>query len=695
MPRAVPTHSPAAGEVVLFLGTSCAISAAGGDITPGGRQGLFVRDVRTVSRWELAIDGAPVPPLVGFTAEAWSVVFVGRAGSGLLVERHRVVGDGLREDLVLHNPGAVPVACRLTLIADADFADLFDVRAGRRRRRASRRLAVVGDRLEAHYRWADVVRSVQVTAGGDPRVSVGPTGGRFHWRVTVPPRGRWTTTLHARPLVAGRRLASTVPARGPAAAGSAVRAAVDWRAGLPAFRTADPRWQAALAASASDLAGLRMPARGGIGPTVAAGAPWYLALFGRDSLLAAWMALPVAPDLALGTLRALARLQGRRIDPVSEEQPGRIPHELRHGAAGVSTGGTRCYYGTADASPLFVMLLAEAYDWGADPAAVRALLPAADRALQWMAEFGDVDGDGFVEYRSGAPRGLVNQGWKDSADSVSWPAGPLARGPIALVEVQAYGYAALRARARLAAAFGDPATDRRLTAAADALRTAFDAAFWLPAAGCYALALDGDKRPVDAVTSNAGHALWAGIALPQRAGALAERLLAADLFSGWGLRTMATGMRRYDPLSYHNGSVWPHDTAIVAAGLARYGQLAAAGRLAEALLDAAALSDGRLPEVFAGFGRAALPVPVPYPSSCVPQAWAAAAPWLLLRALLRLDAAVPDGTAWCAPAADLPDLAADGLPLGGGRFALVAGAGRGRLDLPPGLHQGDGARPLA
>jgi glycogen debranching enzyme len=362
------------------------------------------------------------------------------------------------------------------------------------------------------------------------------------------------------------------------------------------------------------------------------------------------MALPVDPDLALGTLRVLARSQGRAVDPVTEEEPGRIVHELRPGADPELALGGGVYYGTADATPLFVVVLAELARWGADPADVADLLPHADRALEWVERYGDRDGDGFVEYQRTSDRGLLNQGWKDSPDGVPFADGRLPEGPIALCEVQGYVHAAYRARADLARWAGDEATARRCEERAGALRAAFDERFWLPDRGWYALALDGAKRPVDALTSNPGHCLWSGIVAEDRAPLVAERLLAPELFSGWGVRTLASSMGAYDPVSYHDGSVWPHDCALVAAGLARYGFAEEARRVAVAVLEAAERFGGRLPELFCGFDRAEFGEPVPYPTSCSPQAWASAAPVQLLRTLTGFDPVLPEGRVSVAPA---------------------------------------------
>jgi glycogen debranching enzyme len=375
-----------------------------------------------------------------------------------------------------------------------------------------------------------------------------------------------------------------------------------------------------------------------------------MALFGRDSLLTAWMLLPWDPGLALGTLRTLAARQGDQVDDGSEEEPGKILHEVRFGpAASFALNGRSAYYGSADATALFVMLLGELQRWGGKESAIAALLPHADRAMEWIEAYGDADGDGFVEYRRKTSDGLVNQGWKDSWDGINFADGTIAEAPIALAEVQAYVFAAYRARAQMAAQAGDERSAAAWRKKAKQLKKLFNERFWLPEQGWYAIGLDKDKRPIDALTSNIGHCLWTGIADKDKAAAIARHLMSAEMFSGWGIRTLASSMGAYNPMSYHNGSVWPHDNALCAAGLMRYGFVEEAQRVSDAIIDAAEYFGYRLPELFCGFDRAEFAAPVPYPTSCSPQAWAAAAPLQLLHSLLRFTPEVSSRQLWCAP----------------------------------------------
>jgi glycogen debranching enzyme len=381
-------------------------------------------------------------------------------------------------------------------------------------------------------------------------------------------------------------------------------------------------------------------------------------------------------------LQTLARFQGDDIDPRNDEQPGRILHEMRFGdAPSLSLGGGRIYYGTADATPLFVMLLGELRRWGLAPALVDELLPNADRALTWVREFGDADGDGYVEYRRATDRGLANQGWKDSWDGIRYADGRVATAPIALCEVQAYVYSAYLARAHFAFEASDWATYDTYRTLAHDLKIAFNRDFWLEERGWFAVGLDAQKRPIDSLTSNVGHCLWAGIVDEEKADAVARRLMGRALFSGWGVRTLGSSMGGYNPVSYHCGSVWPHDSAIAAAGLARYGFEEAAQRIVLALIDAASCQGGRLPELFSGLDRSELAVPVGYPTSCSPQAWAAASPLLCLRTLLRFDPWVPYGKTWLAPMVppQIGPLRVEGIPLAGSRLTVEVDDGSVRV----------------
>jgi glycogen debranching enzyme len=676
------------GSVTLVDGTTFCISSYTGDVEPGGPHGLFFRDARIASRWQLVLDGQPAQPLSVRGSEAYATKFVlrrppgpGRADSTLLVIRERTVGEGMRESVTLHNVGHEPTAVRVDLHVDADFADLFAVKGGRPAGGGAQP-TLTPTELVLHS-CADASRGTIVNGSNDPMI----TPGGLSWVAVVPPRTRWTTEIVVQPLLDNHRVEPRF--RNHTGATTPVRPR--WRERNSDLTVDDPAVTAVLQRAEHDLEALRMTDRRSGYKFVAAGAPWFMTLFGRDSLLTAWMTLPLDVGPAVGTLRTLAALQGTQVDPRTEEEPGRILHEMRQGPASTEALGGAHYFGTVDATPLFVMLLGEAWRWGATEESVRELLPAADAALSWMERYGDRKGDGFLYYQRSTDRGLVNQGWKDSWDGINDAAGRLGTPPLALCEVQGYAYAAYLARARLADAFGDRTAATVCRAKAAQLRERFAERFWLADRGWFAVGIDGGGQPLDALSSNPGHCLWTGIVSDEHAAPLIERLGGEDMDSGYGLRTLSTQMGAYNPMSYHNGSVWPHDTAICVAGLLRYAHLPGAtdlaNRLAAGLLDAATAFGSRLPELFCGFPRETFTPPVPYPSSCSPQAWASAAPLMLARAFLGLDPDVPRRRVNLDPR--LPEewgtLRLNQLRLGPALVAITAKGGEATIDgLPDG-----------
>ena len=682
------------GAVTLVDESTFAISGGAGDITPGAAQGLFFRDTRILSRFEVLLNGVMAEPLAAVNDDPYSATFVsrnlpapGRADSTLMVFRTRHVGQGMREELVLRNFSDEATVCTVDVLADADFADLFAVKEGRVASDAHHGTvstdvvdggarATDGDgtpSLTYTYRRGPVARGVEIRASDAERVAPG----LVTFEVVVPARGEWSTCIEVGPVIDGDVFAPKYRCGEPVERATPSERMAQWRRQVPQVETDHPVLKQVVARSAEDLGALRIfdpdfPER----VVVAAGAPWFMTVFGRDSLLTAWMALLVDPDLARGVLQTLARFQGTEVDPRHEEEPGRILHEMRFGdAASLSLGGGSIYYGTADATPLFVMLLGEMRRWGVARELVDELLPNAARAIEWIEHFGDADGDGYVEYHRATDRGLANQGWKDSWDGIRYGDGRVAEAPIALAEVQAYTYGAYLASAHFAFEAGDTATYDRFRSKAAHLKANFNRDFWLEEKGWFAVGLDADKKPIDSLTSNIGHCLWTGIVDEDKAHQVAQALVGPSMFTGWGLRTLSSDNGGYNPISYHSGSVWPHDTAIVAAGLARYGYDGAAQKLIFGLLDAAQAQGGRLPELFSGLDRGELTVPVGYPTSCSPQAWSAASPLLCLRTLLRLDPWIPYGKTWLSP--NLPEgigyLKVEGIPLAGSRVTIEVG----------------------
>jgi glycogen debranching enzyme len=625
--------------ISILQGSAFVVSDRGGDIYASRDVpvGLFYRDMRHLSRWQLRLNGRELDVLSAETIEYDEAAFFLIEPTGTIyknpsvsVIRRREVARGIRESVEIQNHGIDPVHLELTFLFDADFADLFEVKDGLSKRGVPYR-RVDGDVLTLGYRREDFCRETYISAPG-----AYITDESLTFRIELAPRGTWEGLIEIGVgIEAGKPLAKQahhpdMPASLPQWLAAAPRLDTDWHDLRSTYRR-----------SIIDLAALRFyPDPEAPASLPAAGLPWFMALFGRDSLLASYQALPFVPELARTTLRSLAQQQATEMDDLRDAEPGKILHELRLGElAHFGERPQSPYYGAADSTPLFLVVLDEYERWTGDVATVRELEPAARAAVRWMEEYGDSDGDGFVEYQTRNPdTGLTNQCWKDSWNSIVRPDGTLARTPIATCEIQGYCYDARRRTARLAReVWGDLAFAERLESDAEKLQRRFDSEFWLPDLGFYALALDGEKAPVRTLSSNIGHLLWSGIVPMERVGSLVTHLCGEQMYSGWGVRTLADGQPVYNPIEYHNGTVWPHDTALIAAGLARYGRREEANRLAMGLLEAARHVSFRLPEAFAGYPRRATEVPIIYPTACSPQAWATGAPLLLLRVLLGLE----------------------------------------------------------
>ncbi|WP_422741014.1 glycogen debranching N-terminal domain-containing protein [Micromonospora sp. WMMD754] len=662
-----------------------ALGDAAGQLRPHGVQGVFHADARVLSRAELRLDDREPESIGGGAVGPHGARFVGLArwlgdptpDPTVRVDRIRQAGArGLTEEIVVTSTAAEPVRTTVTVDLACDLAPVEQVKAGHAGRPLEAKAGEPG-----RVQWAADGLTVTVT-GADATVDAAgehAVAPRLSWPVTVDPGA--SVTLRWRLDVAD-----------PRAVVSAAPAAASWAE--PRVDADDRRLLRLLDRSLADLRGLRLaePAH----PEdvfLGAGVPWFLTLFGRDSLWAARMMLPLGTDLAAGTLRVLARRQGTRVDPATGEQPGKILHELRRHELSFDNGMRLppAYYGTVDATMLWVGLLHDAWRWGLPADQVEPLLPHLEAALRWLDEHADADGDGFVEYIDTTGHGLANQGWKDSGDAVRFRDARLAAPPIVLAEVQGYAHQAATNGADLLDAFGRPGADR-WRGYADRLAERFRAAFWVD--GRHgpqpALALDRDKRPVDSLTSNIGHLLGTGLLSDAESAQVAALLSTEALAGGFGLRTMSTDDAGFSPLSYHCGSIWAHDTAIVLAGLARAGHRAAALRLADGLLAAAEAFDYRLPELYGGDDRSALGRPVPYPAACRPQAWSAAAAVLLLQAGLGVYPDVPNGRVDLRPLAgpELGALSAAGLRIAGSPVTVsVDHTGHPTLtDLPATLH---------
>lgn len=659
-PDGMPEIHVGPGTVVAIAGLSFAISDERGDLR-NSNEGLLVCDTRHLSRMELRFDGAHMRPLgVGLLGPDrcdFRGYLPPRPGSAALdapweVERDRVMtSDGLTETVTLRARTEEPEPVQVALHLAADFADIFEVR-----RLQDDRGGIPTRRVHAQAGPG----GLEFTAAGglSTTVELDPPPDRMHRRVA-----QWTAwPTHDRPWVL--RLRVTARVRGMATGGGApTPEAAEATGPREPVLTVPEGLARAARASLTDLSALTLPDPLDPGRRiVTAGIPWFVALFGRDSLIAAHEARIADPTLLLETLHALAARQGRVRDPANDEAPGKILHEVRltprpwlgEGTA----GGAKPYYGSVDSTALFLIMLGEAHRWGASPEALLPLMPAAEAALAWLrGPDADPDGDGLVEYAATGPRSLANQGWKDSENAVQFADGRLARPPIAMAEVQGYAIRARKQMAEVLVALGRDGEAQALIDEADALRALVRRRYWIPGEadrpGYFAIALDGDKRPVDGVASNMGHLLWCGVPSNDEAGAVARHLDGPALSSGWGLRTLSSEMGGFNPISYHAGSVWPHDTMIAIQGLRRYGHDGEAMRLAAGLIDACAVFEDRLPELFGGHARHETGFPIPYPTACRPQAWSAGVPLALLASMLGLEPDIPNGVLSLAPV--LPD----------------------------------------
>jgi glycogen debranching enzyme len=664
------------GMVTILEGNTFVVSDARGDFdaTPTDTSGLFSYDTRFLSRWRLTINGEQLNPLSTDDLQYFEARFFLVPGTGtiyvnatLSVIRRRAVGTGFHEELTILNHADEPVELILRIDAAADFADIFEIKDAAPKR-GTHQVLVEPDRLRLRYERETFRRETAIVSSAPAQIDADG----LTYQLAIAGHGEWTTDLdvvtadlgwesHVRP----KHFRDERP---------------DLRSGLQRFLADAPQLEAdweplrlAYRRSLVDLAALRFsPPIAGGRSLPAAGLPWFMAMFGRDSILTSLQSLPFAPELAATTLRALGDWQGSRVDDFREEDPGRILHEMRYGeTAAFEDQPHSPYYGNADATPLFVVLLDEYERWSGDAKLVRELESQARGALAWIDAYGDLTGTGYVSYqRRNEKTGLENQCWKDSWDSISYSDGRLPGFPRATCELQGYAYDAKVRGARLARAFWkDPDYADRLEREAAELKRRFNRDFWVADGQYFALAIDADGSQVDALSSNIGHLLWSGIVDKSKARAVARHLLSPRLYSGWGIRTLAEGEARYNPIGYHTGAVWPFDNSFAAWGLRRYGFKEAAGRVAAGILDAASYFNGRLPEAFAGYDRPLTKYPVQYPTACSPQAWSTGAPLLFLRTMLGLEPMA--GHLVVDPA----------LPAGIGQIELLDIPGRwGRLD---------------
>ncbi len=631
--------------LTILEGSTFCISDDRGDI--GAKtSGFFAHDTRFLSRLVLTVGGTAPLELSSGRVEHFRAAFYLRNGTStglprdsISIARERFVGTGLQERITLRNESPERLDVAVGIEAEADFADIISVKlhdfalgdpelaqplpppAPTALDEAGRQLSIVDPR-------GDMGTRLLFSKPGRLEANV------MTYSLALDPHEQWEVTVDARPWL-DEELDTVEELDTELESATDVVAA--WTLRVPRVRGGWESLRRSFDRSIADLAALRMRTGEYRRPLFAAGMPWFMTVFGRDTAITSLQTLLLGPEVAIGALEALTELQAHEEDPSVDAEPGKIVHEVREG---------RCaefwfprYYGSIDSTPLYLVLLAETWRWTDDATLARRLREPAMEALEWIDRYGDRDDDGFVEYSRMVDSGLANQSWKDSGDSQRFQDGRFAEPPIAAVEVQGSVYDAKRGIAELAReVWRDKALAERLEREADELRARFDEAFWAEErGGFFALALDGKKRQVDARTSNMGHLLWSGIVLPERVPKVVDQLLSEELWSGWGIRTMASDAAAFNPISYHNGTVWPHDTALAAWGLARHGYTAEARRLGRALIEAAGHFDWSLPEVFAGYARDQTPFPIAYPTAARPQAWAAGTPILLVRVFLGIE----------------------------------------------------------
>jgi glycogen debranching enzyme len=636
-------------QVRILDGNTFVVSDERGDIEASltDPTGLFSFDTRFLSRWVLTVDGQRLTPLSVDDLQYFETRFFLVPGTGtvyvdakLSVIRHRSVGNGFHEELTILNHDAKPVELTVRIEAGCDFADLFEVKdAVEKKGSYSTRLD--DQRLVLAYQRETFSRSTAISSSQP--CALDEHGLTF--QLTLGPHRSWKTGLDVVPELLGATDGADTE---PSLAWQARRPRTNMARNLERWLDQAPRlecdWEplkTTYRRSLVDLAALRFsPISAGRHSLPAAGLPWFMTMFGRDSILTSLQALPFNQELAATTLRELALRQGTRLDDFRDEDPGRILHEMRYGEMTAFEERPHSpYYGSADATPLFVVLLDEYERWTGDSRLVRELEFEARAALNWIDEYADLQGNGYIAYqRRNQETGLENQCWKDSWDSISYRDGTLPGFPRATCELQGYAYDAKLRGARLARlVWRDPTFAETLERQAADLKRRFNRDFWVENGEYFAIALDANGRRVDSLTSNNGHLLWSGIVDKAKAKAVAQQLMGERMFSGWGVRTLAVGEGRYNPIGYHNGTIWPFDNSFVAWGLRRYGFKAEAARIAAGILEAAQFFDGRLPEAFGGYPRSMTKYPVQYPTACSPQAWSTGAPLLLLATMLGLE----------------------------------------------------------
>lgn len=676
-------------QIAIHQGHTVLVTEPDGQVNSPSQHGLYFRDTRVISAWAIYANGEPWDLLNGGAVAHHAArifltnqAFASEDGPvaartlGLMVGRH--IDGGLHEDIDITNNSRTPVRFNLEIAIRADFADIFEVKSGQivRRGRITTAWSDKRQALHIRYRNKDFGRDVIVRTGvgdGDPTVNA---NGRLSFDIVLKPGQAWHRCLTYDLVDGARRIPGPRQCSHSSATSDHAGRMDEWRRTVLKIDTSNEEFYRCYSQAVQDMAALRLPLKGTDHMVFvpAAGLPWFVALFGRDSLIVSLQTMIVYPEFAKGALEVLGQYQATARDDYRDAEPGKILHELRYGElAHFRLIPHTPYYGTADATPLYLVALHAAWRATGDRALIERHLATAEACLAWIDQYGDRDGDGFQEYQTRSTAGYENMSWKDSGDAVMYPDGTLVRGPKALCELQGYVYDAWLRMAEIYDELGDRRRANRLRRKAAALYKRFNEVFWDEASGFYAYALDGDKNKVLSVVSNVGQCLWSGIIAPERAGAVVRRLMHKDMWSGWGIRTLSADHPAFNPYDYQTGAVWPHDNALIALGMRRYGFAAEAAALARDISGAAShFLLNQLPELYAGLQRDPTSFPVQYLGANVPQAWAAGTPFLLLQAMLGLQQDAPRGKLYVDPALPewLPDVTLTDLRLGRRRFDI-------------------------
>jgi glycogen debranching enzyme len=676
-------------QITIHQGQSVLVTEPDGQVTWPSERGLYFRDTRMISAWAIYANGEPWDLLNGgaiayHAARIFQTnrAFVTEDGPiaartlGLVIGRH--IDGGLHEDIEITNNGRNAVRFNLEIAIRADFADIFEVKSNQivRRGRITTSWSDKQQVLRISYRNKDFCRKTVIRTGdgdGEPTASA---NGRLSFDISLKSGQAWNRCLIYDLMDGTERMRAPRGCFHSSAASERAEQMDEWQHTVLKIRTSNEEFYRCYNQGVQDMAALRLPLKGTDHMVFvpAAGLPWFVALFGRDTLIVSLQAMIVYPEFAGGALEVLGQLQAKARDDYRDAEPGKILHELRYGElAHFKAIPHTPYYGTADATPLYLVALHAAWRAIGDRALIERHLPAAEACLTWIDEYGDRDGDGFQEYQTRSAAGYENMAWKDSGDAVMYPDGTLVRGPKALCELQGYVYDAWL---RMAEIYDELDNNRRANALrkkAAALFKNFNDAFWDEKSGFYAYALDGEKKKVLSVVSNVGQCLWSGIIAPERAGKVVKRLMREDMWSGWGIRTLSADHPAFNPYNYQTGAVWPHDNSLIALGMRRYGFAAEAAAVARDISRAAShFLLNQLPELYGGLQRDPTNFPVQYLGANVPQAWAAGTPFMLLQAMLGLQQDAPRGKLYVDPALPdwLPDVTLMDLRLGRRRFDI-------------------------